>query len=182
MIAGREDPFAIQLLIQSADGLLGDVAKNKGKTLAFTWDEFVKPEYRSAVRAAMRETSNFLKHADTDPDAELYVAEIAKLNILQLGTCIVNYHSVFGEWTQHMQLLMNVARIVFPKSFVPEQMRALFDASLPKIERMTLAEYFAGWWDDPLLRTALPKLAPERAEDLQDLRTFYATQILALRE
>ena len=59
MIAAREDPFAIQLLIQSADKLLIDVARKRGKKLTFTWTEAIKPEYRDAVIRTIRETANF---------------------------------------------------------------------------------------------------------------------------
>ena len=44
MIAAGEDPFAIHVLIQSADKLLIDVAERSGKNLIFKWDEFIKPE------------------------------------------------------------------------------------------------------------------------------------------
>jgi hypothetical protein len=60
MIAAGEDPFGIHLLVQSADKLLIDIAKRTGRTLAFNWGEFVKPEYKDAVLDVIRETSNFL--------------------------------------------------------------------------------------------------------------------------
>jgi hypothetical protein len=46
MLAAREDPFAIHLLIQSADKLLIDIAKKEKRSQVFTWDEMLKPEYR----------------------------------------------------------------------------------------------------------------------------------------
>ena len=133
MIAAREDPFAIHLLIQSADKLLIDLAKKAGKPLTFRWDQFVKPEYKDALVSVIRETYNFFKHADRDHDAELYVGEIVKTNILQLGLCIVNYGAVFGDWTDHMKLLFNVAKLISPKGFVPTDRRVQFDAVIAKM-------------------------------------------------
>lgn len=181
MIAAQEDPFAIQLLIQSADKLLIDVAKRRKQKLIFTWDERVRPEYKDALLAVIRETANFLKHADKDHDAELHVAEIAKMNILQIGICIVNYHGLFGEWTDHMQLIFNFARVVYSDGFVHTDLRLLFDASLLKIENMSLAEYLSGWWNDPLVKAVLPNLDAEKAEDLQDTMPLYATRISDLK-
>jgi hypothetical protein len=182
MAAAGEDPFAIQLLIQSADKLLIDLAKKAGRKLPFTWNELIKPEYKDAVIETIRETSNFFKHADKDPDAELHVGEIALANILQIGLCIVNYHALFGEWTDHMKLLFNFAKVVWPDGFVMPDQRAQFDAMLPKIKNMTLAEFLRGWWDDPFLKRALPNLDSERAEDLQDTQPLYGTHISDLHK
>jgi hypothetical protein len=51
-----------------------------GKPLILRWDEFMKPEYKSALISIHRETFNFLKHADKDYDQKLYVGEIAHSN------------------------------------------------------------------------------------------------------
>jgi hypothetical protein len=177
MIAAGEDPFAIQLMVQSADKLLIDVAKKKKQALPFTWGSFVKPEYKDAVIETVRETYNFLKHADKDHDQTLHVAEIAASNILQLAMCIVNYHSLFGAWTDHMQLLFTVAKFVFPDSLVHSDQRAQFEAMLPKIDNITLADFFSGWWTDSVLMAMLPNLAREKAEDLQDTQPLYSTNV-----
>jgi hypothetical protein len=84
MIAAAEDPFAIHLVVQSADKLLIDLSKRLKKPLAHDWVEQIKDEYRSPLMAVFRETYNFLKHADKDHDEELHVGSIAESNILQL--------------------------------------------------------------------------------------------------
>jgi hypothetical protein len=177
MIAAKEDPFAIQLLIQSADNLLIDITNKKKLKPVFSWDEHVKPEYKREVIRRIREISNFLKHADKDHDATLGVYEIAKLNILQLGICIINYHGLFGEWTDHMKLLFNVAAPIAPDAFAHPTVRAMMDGRFAILTTMTLAEYLAGWWSDPLLKLALPNLQTEIAEDLQDTNSLYARRI-----
>jgi hypothetical protein len=60
-----------------------------------------KTGIKDAIIATMRETSNFFKHADKDHDAALHVVDVASLNILQLGICIVNYYSLFAHLTDH---------------------------------------------------------------------------------
>jgi ABC-type Fe3+ transport system substrate-binding protein len=82
MIAAGEDPFATNMLIQSADKLTIDIAKNTNRKLPFTWDKFAKPEYKDGVFALIRETYNFFKHADEDHDEQLHVMDIALFNVL----------------------------------------------------------------------------------------------------
>ena len=181
MIAAGEDPFAIHILIQSADKLLIDLGKKAGRDLKFTWGELVRPEYKAAVIQAIRETSNYFKHADKDHDAKLHVGEIAYSNLLQIGLCIVNYLAIYGEWTDHMQLILHFARITFPNGFVTPEDRAQFDTMLPGRD-LTLGEHLSGWWDNPLISTVLPNLEMERAEDLQDTQPLYGTRISDLHK
>ena len=178
MIAAQEDPFAVHLLIQSADKLLIDLAKKRGRKLPFDWGEFVKPEYKDAVIETIRETYNFFKHADKDHDQKLHVVEIAKGNLLQLAICIVNYHDLFGSWTDHMQVLFAVAKFAFPDGLVHPDQRPQFDAMLPTVHSITLAEFFSDWWTDPALLAQLPNLMIEKAEDLQDTQPLYSTRII----
>ena len=65
MIAAAEDPFAIHLIIQSADKLLIDLSKRLKKPLKLNWAENIKDEYRSPLMAVFRETYNFLKTRTT---------------------------------------------------------------------------------------------------------------------
>lgn len=182
MILAGEDPFAIHLLIQSADKLLIDLTKKKGLKLTFDWAESAKPEFKRAMLSAYREASNFLKHADKDYDKTLQVGEIVKTNILQLGICIVNYHGLFGEWTDHMKLLFNVAKLVSPYEFAFPHQRGQFDAVLTKFQHMTLGEFLnAEMWDDPIVKLRLPNLASEKAEDLLDTRSLHNTKIIYLQ-
>jgi hypothetical protein len=178
MIAAAEDPFAIHLLIQSADKLLIDFAKRSGKSLAHEWTDLIKPEYRQPVMRLIRETYNYLKHADTDHDEALHVGDIAESNVLQLAICVVNYHALFGEMTNHMSLLFACAQIVLPNGFVMQKDRAGFDLALTPISTLPFGEFFnLDLWQDPLTAQVLPNLAEERAEDLQDNERLFVTKI-----
>jgi hypothetical protein len=103
MIAAGEDPFAIHLLIQSAEKLLIDVAKKRGDVLAFDWEDWIKPEYQSEFFTLHRETYNFFKHADRDT-RDLPVNNIAEANACFLAMAIENYRAVFGVITEHMKI------------------------------------------------------------------------------
>lgn len=180
MIAAAEDPFAIHLIIQSADKLLIDLSKRLKKPLKLNWAENIKDEYRSPLMAVFRETYNFLKHADNDHDAELHVGSIAESNVLQLAACIANYYALFGESTDHMNLFFIAAKLVFPDGFVMPDQRAVFDVALSKVAgmRMRFEEFFnVDLWNDPMVTQGLPGLAAERHEDLQDNAELFSAFI-----
>lgn len=169
MIAAREDPFAIHLVMQSSDKLLIDLSKKLGKPLTLEWSEGIKEEYRRPLMTVFRETYNFLKHADTDHAETLHVGSIAESNILQLGVACANYHSLFGEWTDHMRLLFNFAKMVMPSGFVAKADRPIFDAAFPKLADMKFQEMFnLDLWSEPMVVAQFPNLQKERYEDLRD--------------
>jgi hypothetical protein len=178
MIAAAEDPFAIHLIIQSADKLLIDLSKRLKKPLTLDWAGNIKDEYRSPLMAVFRETYNFLKHADKDHDEELHVGSIAESNILQLAACIANYYALFGETTDHMNLLFMSAKLVFPDGFVMPDQRAVFDAVVPKLGSMRFGEFFnMDLWDEPLVARDFPGLSAERRADLQDNAELFSNFI-----
>lgn len=180
--AAREDPFAIHLLIQSADKILIDLSKRLGQPLAFDWAELIRPEKRTEALTIIREVSNFLKHADKDHDQSLPVMEIVRTNFLQLAICTSNYHALFGEITDHMRLISVPAKLISPDPLVPDSERATFDDAYPEVMQMTLAQFFdTDLWTDPHFNTAFPNLMMERHEDLQDTVETYNTRIGALR-
>jgi hypothetical protein len=57
--------------------LLIDLAKKAGAEAGLQWGAFVKPEYKNAIIDAIRETYNFLKHADKDHDQTLHGGQLA---------------------------------------------------------------------------------------------------------
>jgi hypothetical protein len=178
MIAAAEDPFAIHLIIQSADKLLIDLSKRLKKPLAHDWVENIKDEYRQPLIVVFRETYNFLKHADNDHDEELHVGSIAESNVLLLAVCIANYHALFGEHTDHMKLLFTFAKLVLPEGFVMPDQRAIFDAAVPKLAGMRFGEFFnMDLWNDPMVTQDWPGLAAERREDLQDNAELFSAFI-----
>lgn len=181
LMAAREDPFAIHLLIQSADKLLIDLAKHAKKPLSLNWGQSFRPEYQKQFMEIFRETSNFLKHADKDHDAELHVGNIVGFNVMMLAVSTANYFHLFGELSDHMRALQSFAKLIYPSSFVTEEQRPAFDASLPAFEQMTPADFF-----DAVLQgeyaIALPNLQTEKFQDLVDNELFYTTSFAKHRE
>ena len=110
-----EDPFAVHVLVQSADKLLIDMAKAKGHKLRLDWEDYIKPEYHKAFFAKHRAIYNYFKHADKDFDDDLPIHDIMRLNVMALFICVVNYRELFGEMTHHM-----VLHLAFTLTLSPE--------------------------------------------------------------
>ncbi len=169
-----EDPFAMHLLIQSADKLLIDIAKHTpSKQLQMEWTDVVKPEYKDATLRVFRETYNFFKHADRDHDKELHVGDIALSNVLQLAACIANYCALFDEFTDHMRAGFVIARLAYPAGFVEKTNRAAFEEAAGPVREFSPREFLSHLRSTGFVDTMFPKLAAERADDLQDVALFF---------
>ena len=105
LIAEMGDPFAVHLLVHSADKILIDLAKQKGHELRIDCELYVKDEYHDEFFKRHRETYNYFKHADRDFATDLPVRDIAMTNAMNLFITVVNYEHMFGERTHHMGLL-----------------------------------------------------------------------------
>jgi hypothetical protein len=119
----------------------------------------------------------FFKHADKDHDKALHVVDIAQLNILELGICVVNFAALFGEWTDHMRLALFIGRVFHPDGFVRPNERKRFDAMFARVKNMIFAEFLTGWWSERLPKLTLPNLNREKAEDLKDNQPLYSMRL-----
>lgn len=180
-IAAQEDPFAIHLLIQSADKLLIDLAKHAEKSLSLNWGESIRPEYQKQFMKIFRETSNFLKHADKDHDAELHVGNIVGFNVMMLAVSTANYFRLFDEYTDHMRAFTSFAKLTYPSCFVTEEQRPAFDTSIPAFEHMTPADFFDAVMGGEYAMI-LPNLHTEKIQDLVDNELFYTTSFAKHRQ
>jgi hypothetical protein len=66
MLIAQEGPFAIHLLVQSADKILIDIAKKRRQELRIDWELYIKDEFRKDFFAKHRAVYNFFKHAGDD--------------------------------------------------------------------------------------------------------------------
>jgi len=57
MVAAQESPFAIHLLIHSAEKMLMDVSKRTGKKLVFNWEDYLEKGKASEFFNFHRENS-----------------------------------------------------------------------------------------------------------------------------
>jgi len=72
MIFAKEDPLAIHTIAAASLQILKDLSKHRGGNLVTnSLAIIIKPGKEREVWAAMNAPSNFLKHADKDPDGAL---------------------------------------------------------------------------------------------------------------
>jgi hypothetical protein len=178
MVAAKEDPFAIHLLIHSAEKMLMDVSKRTGKKLAFNWEDYLQKGKASEFFRFHRETYNFLKHADQDFDKELSVPDLAPINIAFLFVCAENYRKIFDQDTDHMLLISRFMQVVAPHIFdlpFPEA----HEKHMEELGNATPEEFFTeGFKPNPLH----PDIQGEITVDLADNGTVYQTPIHHLRQ
>src|SRR5258708_16008572 len=119
MTFNQEDPFAINLIIQSADQIVIEVSKATNKELSADWDLYIRDEYQDQFHALRRETANYLKHARGDFRTNLGVRDIVHQNVIALFLVAVNYASLYGTYTDHMRVLFMFVQILWPKVIKP---------------------------------------------------------------
>lgn len=95
---GRGDSVSIHMLVCSADGILTDLCKHKGKYPGFMRDVElrVKKGYEKEWLRAVNKAQNFFKHADVDPD-EIYEFP-AQITQGMLVSAIQSYKNLTGRW------------------------------------------------------------------------------------
>jgi hypothetical protein len=156
-------------------------SQTRKKTTESKLGRVVSSGIPKAVYGDIQGDPNFLKHADKDHDAELHVGNIVGFNVMMLAVSTANYFRLFDEFTDHMRAFQSLAKLTYPSSFVTEEQRPAFDASLPAFEHMTPADFF-----DAMLRgeyaIVLPNIQAEKVQDLVDNQPFYATPFAVHRQ
>jgi hypothetical protein len=180
LIARMEDPFAVHLLVHSADKILIDLAKQKGHELRIDWELYINDEYHNEFFKRHRETYNYFKHADRDFATDLPVRDIAMTNAMNLFITVVNYEHMFGERTHHMRLFLMFAVALMPQIIVPADIRGVeFLKGVRDMQGMTPSEFFRTFKEHP---ETLPNFYQEAAKDVEDLTDFYHLTFSELRE
>jgi hypothetical protein len=180
LIARMEDPFAVHLLVLSADKILIDLAKQNCHELRIDWELYIKDEYHNEFFRRYRETYNYFKHADHDFAVELPVRDIAITNVMNLFITVVNYQQMFGEGTHHMALFLAFVFALMPKIIIPTDIRGVeLLKGVRDMQSMTPANFFRTFEEHP---EALPNFYPEAAKDVEDITDFYHLTFLELRE
>jgi hypothetical protein len=171
LIIKQEDPFAIHLLINSADKMLIDLSKKIGTELRMNWEDYIKPEFHGQFFKKIRETYNYLKHADEDYAVELPVRDIMMINVLTLFFCTANYSKLFGEVTDHMTLFLVFVMHVMPQIITPElEQKSGLLKEMRITQGMTPDFFFETFKEN---QDTLPRFGREVAKDLQDIIDFY---------
>jgi len=123
-VLSGECPVSNHVIILSAREILFDIAKTKGIKLASDLANLVKDEHRAEFRRRMKERYNFLKHAKTDHDYELDIANIQFSNDGELLMVIAHYNELFGEQTAHMRSYMSFALVIFREAFSVDEVES----------------------------------------------------------
>lgn len=184
LFMAAEDPFIIHMLIQSADKMLVDVAKQSDKKLVHDWEEVIKPEKMKLFFSKYRETYNFFKHADHDFGKDLPVKDIVKLNLIMLFVAIQNYHGLYGSFTGHMVLHNILVQCTLPGIFkideMPKESAAQYAKVLGSLDKTTPSEFFS--IVSEYIDVFAPTYKTERANDLQNNREFFDTTFADLQK
>jgi hypothetical protein len=96
LVLKMEDPFAIHLIVHSADKMLIDVAKKQNQELRVDWELYIKDEFHEPFFKKHRATYNYFKHADKDFATSLPIHDIMMLNVMTLFITIANYAKLFS--------------------------------------------------------------------------------------
>ncbi len=180
LIARMQDPFAVHLLVHSADKILVDLAKQNSRELRVDWELYIKDEYRDAFFKRYRETYNYFKHADRDFATDLPVRDVGMANVMNLFIAVVNYEDMFDERTHHMLLFKFFIFALMPETIVPTDIRGVeLLKGMRDIQSMTPADFFQTFEEHP---EALPNFYREAAKDVEDLTDFYHLTFRELRE
>jgi hypothetical protein len=178
-ILNREDPFAIHLIVHSADKMIVDVAKSKGEKLRVDWELYIKDEFHTQFFKKHRATYNYLKHAKDDFDKDLPVHDIMMLNIMTLFIATANYQKLFAEQTDHIKLFL-----LFVMYISPEIINAITPALVDLQKSISAMQYMTpGSFIDTFEENAqvLPQYYPEVSKDLSDIIDFYNLSFSELR-
>jgi hypothetical protein len=175
----HEDPFAIHLIIHSADKMIIDVAKKRRKELKVDWELYIKDEHHAEFFEQHRATYNYLKHAKTDFDDKLPVHDIMMLNVMALFIAIANYGTLFSVFTDHMSLFLMFVQTLVPqliKTNAPERPELM--KSIAMMESMTPTRFFETFEENSQW---LPKFYAEASKDMEDVIDFYNLSFSELR-
>jgi len=178
MLAAEEDPFAVHLLIQSADKTLIDVAKKLGKELRVDWELFIKDEHHKEFFTLHRAIYNYMKHGDKDANDEIEIEDIQTRNLLDLYALIANYGATYNTKTRHMHLFQIFVLQLYPDlivaqgAFKDQLKRSNVDSAY-----LTPREFFKQVEENHVM----PGLMTERLKDFAVFGDFYSLTFSEIR-
>jgi hypothetical protein len=114
MIYDNEDAVAVNLLVQSADQVLSDLIKYR-KLEDIVWNSpIINQQHKVELQNVFRKASNFVKHADRNPNDELEVYNIAEFSEHSLYFTILRYRELSSSMTAHMKLFLGYYLLQHP--------------------------------------------------------------------
>jgi len=140
-----QDPVAIQTLAAAAYQIIFDINEHRGNAHQKLFNaDIVKPEYRRMWNAMVRAPSNFLKHADKDPEGSIELIPFANIMFLMFavaGLGTLSQESSDNERIFAMWLNFHEPDLVADsfKSFAKEHIKSEDSA---KLRTLSKVEFF----------------------------------------
>jgi hypothetical protein len=169
-----EDPFATNILAQSAEKVLVDILKVNGKADPFY--ELLNPAHSKEFFNSYREPVNFLKHADTDHDGLLPVYDIVRLTDFAILGAIVRLEALDEPLTSQMRAMLIFVGAQYPNVLNIDGRPALREAIAQALERSSTRGDLAAFVRDAMMSD--PECATERFVDLSDVAAANAVRIV----
>ena len=144
-----EDPFATNILAQSAEKVVVDILKANGKADPFY--EMLNPAHSKEFFNAYREPVNFLKHADTDHDGLLPVYDIVRLTDFAILSTIVRLMALEEPLTSHMRAMLIFMGAQYPNVMNISEFPALGDAIDQALQRCPTRGALAAYLRDAMM-------------------------------
>jgi hypothetical protein len=161
MVWANEDPLAINLLAQSADRLTADLM---GQGFDMFWDSpTIIKERKTELMSVIREASNFLKHADRDPQGKLSIHDLQGQAEIAIFCGIMRYRELTNTISAHMKMYLGYYKIRYPNQL---QMDYIDLGKILSMEELLDPRYLRSTWGKCAQIT--PEYAIEHSHDTND--------------
>ncbi len=135
-LLGASEPVAVHTLASAAFRILSDLAeKSEDNVTHKKFKGFIKPGMEKDFWQAFNEAWNYMKHADTDPEATLTFDEM-KNDSLLFYACL--YYNSLDKVTDHMIVLISWFTVRHPECIPNGLVRTLLPEgrdTLPQLDR-----------------------------------------------
>jgi hypothetical protein len=111
LVAAADDELAVHTLVMATYGILEGLAK--GNAL---YEKGIKPVVTKIGQRPFRAVSNFLKHADRDPQGTIPAIDPPDTDY-RVGFCIILYREIKGTFTPAMAAFHHWMVICHPDEF-----------------------------------------------------------------
>ena len=143
MLFSGEDPVAIHTLAMAGFRVLRDLAKHAESPMESLIDSRLKPDKKAKLWRRINSLSNFLKHADKDPD-EIHAPVEEEINDVVLLLAVQYYQDLGYQPTHEMLILRAWCMVFYPEFLLPntnpqllKMVKALdADRNLPRDEKL----------------------------------------------
>jgi hypothetical protein len=161
MVWANEDPLAINLLAQSADRLTADLM---GQDSDMLWDSpFVIKKHKTELMRIIRDASNFLKHADRDPQRKLSIYDLQSQAEIAIFCGIVRYRELKNTISVHMKMYLGYYKLRYPDHL---QMDDIDLSKIWSMEELSDPRYLRSTWGK--CAQIIPEYAIELSQDTND--------------